>query len=107
MAARLRRLRAETFGPKPAEERPVEDVEAPVLRAPEPDVAPPAVAAEEAPAGEDYAVKYAMEMAAHRDTTERLIDEKDRAITRLEDSVAELRAELDRMRMGQLEPDRD
>lgn len=110
LTARLRQLRAETFGPKAEPEREVVDVDAPVLRAPEPDVAPPGavpgpdVAGE--PASDDYAVKYAMEIAAHRETTDRLLEEKDQSIRRLEESVSELRAELDRLRFDVRDRDR-
>lgn len=108
LAARLGRLRAETFGARPAEPE-VVDTDTPILRAPQPDVGPPGAVPEPAPAdrgGDDYAVKYAMEMAAHRDTTGKLLEEKDRTIHRLEESITELKAELDRARTRTGQPDR-
>ena len=110
LATRLHRLRSETFGVRPDPEPEVAAVDAPVLGAPEPDKPPkskPEVAEPvEVPESEDFAVKYAMEIAAHRDTTDKLLHEKDRTITLLRESVAELRAELDRSRNRVGEPDR-
>ena len=40
------------------------------------------------------AVKYALELAAHRETTDRLLDEKDRTIEAQQALIAELRAQL-------------
>jgi len=66
-----------------------------------PAIAPaPAVAASsraEAPGHEmddPMAVKYALELAAHRDTTQRLLEEKDRTIAAQQALITELRAKL-------------
>lgn len=40
------------------------------------------------------AIKYALELAAHRETTQRLLAEKDRTIATLGELIAELRSQL-------------